>query len=299
MKGCSYKNYLGGNGKNLGGDFNMAYPYKGPVIPNPHLAYTGQGGNLSAMYPNPGPQPSGFNFLNPSIIRGGSNTCPTCKMTGGKKDCGCSLFSGGSKHRKGCKCSICKTKTHSKNCQCSICKTKLHSKNCQCNLCLKGGVLKGGLLKGGLGVLKGGTTGLSNNGIPYANGLTGSAYNFNNNSLPGVNNIPGDANHYPLNTYPTDPQTSMQNMGGNKPFLGTPVKVGGGMNMGGGKKRKTRKQRGGTLSNFLGQDFINLGRQFTYNLGSAYNTINGYPTPANANPLPWQGQFSNSTPLKL
>jgi hypothetical protein len=59
----------------------------------------------------------------------------------------------------------------------------------------------------------------------------------------------------------------------------------------GGKK----KQKGGTLSNFLTQDLINLGRQFQFGIGSAYNTLTGYAPPTN--PLPWKGQLSNSSAI--
>ena len=55
--------------------------------------------------------------------------------------------------------------------------------------------------------------------------------------------------------------------------------------------KKSKKQRGGALSNFLMQDFVNLGRQAQFGFGSAYNGINGFPAPVN--PLPWKGQFPN------
>jgi hypothetical protein len=56
--------------------------------------------------------------------------------------------------------------------------------------------------------------------------------------------------------------------------------------MKGGKKKK---HRGGTLSNFLAQDCINLGRQFQFGVGSAYNALAGYAAPVN--PIPWKDQF--------
>jgi hypothetical protein len=73
----------------------------------------------------------------------------------------------------------------------------------------------------------------------------------------------------------------MIDTGANPPFL-----------IGGKGKRKTRKQKGGALSNFMYQDLINLGRQFNYGLGSAYNALAGYQSPVN--PLPWKGQMSNT-----
>ena len=98
-----------------------------------------------------------------------------------------------------------------------------------------------------------------------------------NGHWPGVN---GSNNHYSLNTYNNDVTRQMVDLGGNKPFLK------------GGKKRK---QRGGALSNFIGQDLINLGRQFQFGVGSAYNALAGYSSPVN--PLPWKDQLPNRTLL--
>lgn len=82
MKGCykkSRKNYSGGT--------NLT---KNPfLLPN--------SGNLSSAYPSPGPNPSGFNFLNPSYQTGGSNCGPILATQG-----------GGAKHRINCKCSECR-----------------------------------------------------------------------------------------------------------------------------------------------------------------------------------------------
>ena len=89
MKGCnkkSRKNYLGGS--IAAADVNLAYPSNNIKLPpNPFLAYTGKGGAgnsiNAAAYPNPGPAPGGFNFLNPQNTQSGGN-------------CGCgSLQKGG------------------------------------------------------------------------------------------------------------------------------------------------------------------------------------------------------------
>jgi hypothetical protein len=96
---------------------------------------------------------------------------------------------------------------------------------------------------------------------------------------PGVDGVPGDSNYYPVNTYNNDISRQMVDVGANKPFL----------NMKGGKK----KQKGGTLSNFMGQDLINLGRQFQFGVGSAYNALAGYSAPIN--PMPWKDQFPTRT----
>jgi len=126
--------------------------------------------------------------------------------------------------------------------------------------------------------------GAGNNGIPYPNGLVGSSWSSSPSSWPGVDGISGDSNHYPHNTFAHgDPQLAMKATGAQPPFLG-----------GGNKKRtkRAKKQKGGSLSNFLTQDLINLGRQFQNGLGTAYNGISGYSAPVS--PLPWKDQMPNS-----
>jgi hypothetical protein len=294
MRGCSNKdnarnrmNHLGGTNstiiagppKAIGADFNLAYPYNGPVVRNDALAYNGKGGyksenglfpepsNLAVvttsnvnganpLYPNTGPPFNGFNFLNPvNQQRGGGCGCGAVPLMSGG-GCGCGglpFMSGGvknrshNKHRLGCKCSTCKMNVKSMN--------------------------------GGGGC----TTG--NNGIPYPNGLVGKPY-VNSSNLPGANGIPGDANYYSNNTYNNDVSRQMIDVGANSPFLGF-------LGFKGGKKynktKKQRKQRGGNFSNFLGQDLINLGRQLGNGVGTAFNALNGYPAPVS--PLPWKGQL--------
>jgi hypothetical protein len=91
MKGCSKTRKYGG--------VNLAYPSNTVhKIINPALAYTGKGGtgDIGFAYPATGPKPGGFNFINPQSQRGGG-----C-------GCGLKLFGGNKKHRRGCKCSICK-----------------------------------------------------------------------------------------------------------------------------------------------------------------------------------------------
>ena len=135
---------------------------------------------------------------------------------------------------------------------CSICKFLQkggHRKGCKCSKC------KGKKMKGG---------------NPYPNGLVGSPLVPSNvGTWPGVNGLPGNNNHYELNTLTNDPTRMMK--------------------MSGGRKTKRRGQKGGTMSNFIGQDLINLGRQFQFGIGSAYNALAGYSAPVN--PLPWKDQF--------
>jgi hypothetical protein len=57
----------------------------------------------------------------------------------------------------------------------------------------------------------------------------------------------------------------------------------------GGYKYKNKSKSGGGL---IPQDLVNLGQDFTYNLKSAYNTLNGYNAPIN--PLPYKDQLNHS-----
>ena len=204
MRGCNRKGckrtmrkYRGGSNMTM----NLAYPSNNvPTVPNPHLAYLG---GKSSAYPNPGPAPGGFNFLNPqSTQRGGQR------------------------------------------------------------------------MKGGSG----------NNGIPYPNGLVGSPWTPASSGWPGVDGISGNNNYLELNKYQVDPQTAMVATGANPPF-----------SIGGRRKRRSKKQKGGNLSNLFSQDVINLGRQLQFGVGSAYNGVTGYAAPVN--PLPWKGQLPNTPSL--
>ena len=134
---------------------------------------------------------------------------------------------------------------------------------------------------GGQMMMKGGE---GNNGIPYPNGLVGSSWTPAISGWPGVNGVSGDSNYLALNQYKVDPQTDMIATGANPPF-----------SIGGRKRTRRHKQKGGNLSNLFSQDFINLGRQLQYGVGTAYNGMTGYPAPVN--PLPWKGQMSNATSL--
>lgn len=116
----------------------------------------------------------------------------------------------------------------------------------------------------------------------YPDGLVGSNWGASPSSWPGVDGIPGDRNYLALNTYNNDIPRQMTNTS----ISGLPQLKGG------RKTLKNRKQKGGVLSNFLTQDLINLGRQFQYDVGSAYNGIRGYQAPVN--PMPWKDQLSTT-----
>ena len=188
---------------------------------------------MNPTIPSSGPNPTGFNFLNPLGSQKGGCGCGLPQTGGACSLCAMGFMKGGS-HRIGCKCSKCKMNK------------------------------------------RGGSV---NNGIPNPNGLVGNPWTPAISGWPGVNGVDGGSNYLAPNNYHTDVQTSIVNTGANPPF-----------SIGGGKKTR-RRQKGGTLSNFLTQDLVNLGRQFQFGLGSAYNAVAGYSSPAN--PLPWKGQFPN------
>ena len=144
-----------------------------------------------------------------------------------------------------------------------MCGGTKHRSACCCSECKK---MRGGVLTGG------------NPGIPYPNGLTGSPWTPSTSGWPGVDGVQGGRNYIAHNNFPTDVQRAIISTGANQPFS-----VGG---------RKKRRQSGGTTSNFLAQDLINLGRQFNYGVGSAYNALAGYAPPTN--PMPWKGQLPNT-----
>jgi hypothetical protein len=266
MVGCSKtrKNYLGGSS-----DLPLAYTGK-PVfsIPNPHLAYTGKGGAGCGLTANTS-IPLNTNAANRTV----PNTGPVAK--GGetifnnastqKGGCGCGLpYMGGGKNGKiGGSSSLAGFMIggtrHRSGCKCSSCKKR---------------VMKGG-----------------NAGIPYPDGLVGSPWTPSVGGWPGVNGVPGDSNHYSVNNYKNDISRQMSALGGNPPFSN----VKGGANLKGRTNVKSRKQRGGSMSNFIGDDLINLGRQFQFGIGSAYNALAGYSGPVN--PLPWKDQFHSKAPF--
>jgi hypothetical protein len=279
MKGCSKKtrkNYLGG-----AADINLAYPGNNvKTVPNPFLAYTGRGGATCSSsltpslaiplntnggdktFPNTGPvnvgQP-GTPFLNPSgTQRGGGCGCGMPLMSGGGcGSCGMPLMNGGRRKKKGGCGPLCGGSF--------MVGGKNHRIGCKCSSCKNMGAAQLG----------------GNPGIPYPDGLVGAPWTPSTGGWPGVDGVQGGRNYIAPNNYHTDVQTSMIATGAQPPFS-----IGG---------KRSRKQRGGALSNFLGQDLINLGRQFQFGLGSAYNALSGYAAPTN--PMPWKGQLPNTPSL--
>ena len=146
---------------------------------------------------------------------------------------------------------------------------------CDCGAPLQSGGQKGGCCGACSSSMLGGS---GNNGIPYSNGLAGESWTPAASGWPGVDGVGGNRNYLALNTYPVDPQTAMKATGAQPPFKGG-----------------SKKQKGGTTSNFVSQDLINLGRQFQYGVGSVYNGLLGFSAPVN--PLPWKGQLPNTPNL--
>jgi hypothetical protein len=140
------------------------------------------------------------------------------------------------------------------------------------------------------------------------------------NQWPTQSGIGGDNNYLSSisNVITKDPQTQMlpsdANAGYNKGSMvggirrmavgGRRMAVGGRrMSVGGyvyNKKQKksssnsssaskTKSIKGGGL---IPQDLVNLGRSFTFNLNSAYNSLGGYTAPVN--PLPYKDQLTSA-----
>jgi len=269
MKGCSNSR------KQLGGG-SLAYT-GAPVTtqPNPFLAYTGNGGStqdsislpasVDVMNPNLPYNPYGGNPALPNTgpIPLGNSTTPT-NMS--------SIKYGGT-------CGACSNST-----------PLMSGGGCGC------GIIKGGRKQSGGRKKNGGRrqSGRKQTGGQTIDpqGLAGSPWTSNPATWVGS---AGNRNYLAYNDYKVDPQTALVSVGANRPFL-----FGGKKRSMSGKKtsmgRKTRRrQRGGALSNFLGQDFINLGRQVQYGIGSTYNGLNGYPAPTPV--LPWQGQLPRTPNL--
>ena len=262
MVGCSkktQKNYLGGSI-----DTPLAYTGQPSFsIPNPHLSYTGKGGSSCSLTTNTS-VPTNTNgeyrtLPNTGPVSAGQNTIfnSALSQTGGSCGCDAPLMSGGGKrNKKGGMYPLCSLGF--------MVGGKKHRNGCRCTSC-KTQEMKGG-----------------NAGIPYPDGLVGSPWTPSSSGWPGVDGVPGDNNYYPVNTYNNDVSRQMIDVGANPPFL----------NIKGGKKNK---QQGGTLSNFLTQDLINLGRQFQFGIGSAYNALAGYSAPVN--PMPWRDQLPSKLPF--
>jgi len=237
-------------------NMSLAYPSNNvPFVPNPNLAYIGKGKVGGACS-------SGIDPPNLAVPQNVNGVNPAFPSTGPPSNGFNFLNPQGNLHggaqSGGCGCGIplIKGGTNKRR------KNVQHRYGCKCSMCKN-------KMRGGSAV--------------YPDGLVGKPWTPAIGGWPGVDGVGGDRNYYAVNTYTNDISRQMLDVGANRPFLGL---------KGGTRKRK---QKGGTLSNFLGQDLINLGRQFQFGVGSAYNALAGYPAPVN--PLPWKGQIANTPSL--
>jgi hypothetical protein len=130
------------------------------------------------------------------------------------------------------------------------------------------------------------------------------------NNWPGSTDLIGNNGYFSLNEYLDDPQTSMKSssyyLGGSALKGGYVYKKNKSDNFNKSNSNKTNsnktnsnktesltKQGGGGL---MPQDLVNLGRGFMYNIGSAYNALNGYSAPVN--PLPYKDQYTSPQSLR-
>lgn len=101
----------------------------------------------------------------------------------------------------------------------------------------------------------------------------GNVWGPNPSQWPGANGIGGDRNLLPYNTYqPVDISRQMALRGGKK-----------------SKKQILKRKKSMRGGGIMPQDLLNLGRDFAFNMESAYNSIRGIPAPVN--PLPYKNQL--------
>jgi len=127
---------------------------------------------------------------------------------------------------------------------------------------------------------------------PVPGPFVGSAWGAPISEWPGMNGVGGDRNY--LANYDAknaiignDPalQMTMNDAG----YRSLYSKIGGGKKTKKNQNRRNRNKKGGGL---IPQDLVNFGNNISYNLGSAYNSLNGYPSPTN--PLPYKDQLTNT-----
>lgn len=232
-----------------------------------------------------------------SLFKGGScGTCGVVPMMGGcGPTCGCQkggddaqlaytgkpfsptippplAYTG----RGGAMCSSCRSKGCGTNCKCKCHQKggKMASLPPQTNLFPNFSNQSGGYL-------------VSQVGTPYPDGLVGNPWTPGIAGWPSVNGVGGDRNYLAHNDYNYDPQR--------QPMIEerSTIVLKGGKGKGKGKKgRKARSsKRGG--AGLIPDDLVNLGRTTVYNVGSAINTVRGYPASDIKNPLPFVQEIGN------
>lgn len=268
MKGCMKKNRK--SRRRLIGGSNLAYtgqPNKTQT--NPFLAYTGKGGSSSDNIS----LPNKYDIINPnaSLPSNPYGANPALPNTGPEYISKSTISTNLGSQMYGGTCGSCSNIMTGGTC--GSCSNVMTGGGCGC----------GEILTGGRKKQTGGKT-------IDPQGVVGKPWGVNPAKWPGVDGIDGNRNYLGMNGYKADPLTSLINVGANPPFL-----HGGRKSLKGRKNKKTRKMRGGALSNLLAQDFVNLGRQVQYNIGSTYNALNGYASPTPV--LPWQGQLPRTPNL--
>lgn len=117
---------------------------------------------------------------------------------------------------------------------------------------------------------------------------------------PTQSGIGGDNNYLSSisNVITKDPQTqlSMSDSG----YTNKSSMIGGYKYNGGYRYNKKKKHNHNSVKSIKGgglipQDLVNLGNSFTFNLKSAYNSLNGYSAPVN--PLPYKDQLTSSNKI--
>lgn len=155
--------------------------------------------------------------------------------------------------------------SHSRSSKCRNCRVKKQrGGNCTAcnNIKMMGGKMMVGKMMGGN----------HNPGNREPGPFIGNSWGTNVGGWPGVNGVGGDRNYLSQNLYKQDPQLMMK--------------------LGGRKYRGSKKRRGGGI---IPQDLVNLGRDVSFNMGSTYNALAGYPQPVN--PLPYKDQLTRSSSL--
>lgn len=132
-----------------------------------------------------------------------------------------------------------------------------------------------------------------NGGSPVPGPFVGSSWSATN--WPGMDGISGNRNY--LSPYNTDsnPQLQMQLSDANAGYKNANSLIGGytySKRRNSGSLSKSKSTKGGGL---IPQDLLNLGNDFTFNIKSAYNALNGYAAPTN--PLPYKDQLPHSGKL--
>ena len=128
--------------------------------------------------------------------------------------------------------------------------------------------------------------------------MVGSSWGASVAKWPGVNGMGGDRNYLKSydadnNIVAKDPQLQM--ITGDSGYTGSRFlnSITGGRRKSGRSKSKSKSRsksvRGGGL---IPQDLVNLGSDFSFNLKSAYNSLNGYKPPVD--PLPYKDQLTHS-----